>query len=82
MIFLIACASIIGNLFGNMVMGTEGLNWLSYAKDFGYDASTFTFFDIFNLTFGFHFSVNIAQIVLIVAAIIIYTKTAPKIFTK
>ncbi|MBO5162880.1 MAG: DUF4321 domain-containing protein [Ruminococcus sp.] len=82
MIFLIGCASIAGNLLGNTVIGTEGLNWLSYSKKFGFDPGTFDFFDVFNITFGFHFAVNIAQLILIIAAIIIYTKTAPKIFTK
>lgn len=82
MIFLIACASIIGNLFGGMVVGTEGLSWLGYSKHFGITPGTFMFFDVFNVTFGFDFTINIAQLILIVTAIIIYTKTAPKIFTK
>lgn len=82
MIFLLGCAAILGNLLGNMVIGTEGLNWLSYSKNFGFNPGTFEFLDVFNITFGFNFSINIAQLVLIVAAIIIYTKTAPKIFTK
>lgn len=80
MIFLIGCAAILGNLLGNMVTGTEGLNWLSYSKQFGFEPGTFNFFDVFSLTFGFSFAINIAQLILIVAAIIIYTKTAPKIF--
>lgn len=82
MIFLIACASIIGNLFGNMVLGTEGLSWLGYSKHFGITPGTFQFFDVFDITFGFNFSINIAQLILIVTAIIIYSKTASKIFTK
>lgn len=80
-IFLISCASVLGNLIGNMVIGTEGLSWLSYSKNFGFNPGTFDFFDVFNITFGFNFSINIAQLILIIAAIIIYTKTAPKIFT-
>lgn len=82
MIFLIACASIMGNLFGNMVVGTEGLKWLGYSKQFGFDPGTFQFFDVFTINFGFNFSINIAQLILIITAIIIYSKTAPKLFTK
>lgn len=82
MLFLIACASIIGNLFGNMVAGTEGLSWLGYSKNFGITPSTFVFLDVFNLTFGFDFNINIAQLILVITAIVIYSKTAPKLFTK
>lgn len=78
--FLIGAALIFGHHLGNAVVGTEGLSWLSYGRAFGFDATTITFGEVLNFTIGFMFTMNIAQVLLIVTAIIIYTKTAPKIF--
>lgn len=81
MIFLITAALVLGSFMGNMVIGTEGLNWLSYGKTFALDPGGLRFLDFLSLDFGISLSINIAQIILIVTAIIVYTKTAPKIFT-
>lgn len=81
-IFLIGVACLFGNVFANVVAGTEGLNWLSLSKGVSITPSTFNFYDFFSITFGFEITLNVAQVILIIAAIIVYTKTAPKLFAK
>ena len=81
MAFLLAIAVILGHYLGNTVIGTEGLAWLGYGRNFGFDPTTFTFGGVLDLTLGFKFALNIAQVLLIVTAIIVYTKTAPKLFS-
>lgn len=80
-IFLISAAIIIGHYLGNAVIGTEGLSWLGYSRQFGFQPTSITFGGVLDFTIGFNFGINIAQILLIVTAIFVYTKTAPKIFT-
>lgn len=80
MIFLLATAIVLGSMLGNMVIGTEGLSWLGYAKPLNYNPGTFQILGVLELTFGIHFSLNIAQIMLIIAAITVYCKTSPKLF--
>ncbi|MBQ9139923.1 MAG: DUF4321 domain-containing protein [Ruminococcus sp.] len=80
MVFLIAVAIIFGYHIGNAVIGTAGLSWLSYGRSFGFPNTPITFGGVINLSIGFEFSINVAQVLLIVTAIIVYTKTAPKLF--
>ncbi len=78
--FLLGSAIMLGHYLGNAVVGTEGLSWLSFGKAFGFGPTCITFGGVIEFTIGFMFTMNIAQVFLIVTAIIIYTKTAPKIF--
>ncbi len=79
-VFLIASAIIFGDYLGNLVAYTEGLKFLNVGKTFGFSPSTFNLGDVIEFTFGISFSMNIAQVLFIITAIILYTKTAPKIF--
>ncbi|MDE5936554.1 MAG: DUF4321 domain-containing protein, partial [Ruminococcus sp.] len=76
------CAIILGGMLGNMVISTDGLSWLGYSKTFAFEPGTFLNLDVIKLTFGLTITINVAQIFLLVTAIIVYYKTAPKIFTK
>lgn len=82
MFFLALCAIILGGMLGNMVIAIDGLSWLGYSKTFAFEPGTFLNLDVIKLTFGLTITINIAQIFLLVASIIVYYKTAPKIFTK
>lgn len=82
MFFLALCAIILGGMLGNMVISTDGLSWLGYSKTFAFEPGTFLNLDVIKLTFGLTITINVAQIFLLVTAIIVYYKTAPKIFTK
>ena len=82
MFFLALCAIILGGMLGNMVISTDGLSWLGYSKTFAFEPGTFLNLDVIKLTFGLTITVNVAQIFLLVTAIVVYYKTAPKVFTK
>lgn len=82
MFFLALCAIILGGMLGNMVISTDGLSWLGYSKTFAFEPGTFLNLDVIKLTFGLTITINVAQIFLLVTAIVVYYKTAPKVFTK
>ncbi len=82
MFFLAACGIMLGGLLGGAISETAGLSWLTYSVSFGIDTVTFRLLDVLNLTFGFTLDINVAQILLIIVAIIVYYKTANAIFDK
>ncbi len=81
MFFLSVCAVTLGGLLGNMVGTTEGLSWLGYSKTFAFEPGTFLNIDVLKLTFGISITFNIAQLILLVVAVIVYSKTASKLFS-
>lgn len=80
MSFLIIAAVLLGGLVGNAVSGASALNWLGFYKTFSFEPGTFINLDVLRLTFGITFSANVAQVLLIGVAILVYYKTAPKMF--
>ncbi len=80
MSFLSICALVLGSMLGNKAVGTEGFSWLGYSKTFAFEPGTFLDLDVIKLTFGISITVNVAQLLLVAVAIIVYYKTAPKIF--
>ncbi len=82
MSFLSICALVLGSMLGNRAVGTDGFSWLGYSKTFAFEPGTFLDLDVLRLTFGISITVNVAQLLLIIAAIVIYYKTAPKLFAK
>lgn len=82
MSFLSICALVLGSMLGNRAIGTDGFSWLGYSKTFAFEPGTFLDLDVLRLTFGISITVNVAQLLLIIAAIVIYYKTAPKLFAK
>ena len=81
MSFLTISAIVLGGFFGGLVGNTPGLSWLNYSKTFAFEPGTFLDIEVFRLTFGVSLTVSIAQILLIIIAIIVYYNTAPKLFT-
>lgn len=78
-IFLVIAAIVLGHFLGAAVVGTEGLGWLSYGKAVGFSPTRFTFGDLFVFDIGFTITFNIAQLLFLVTAFIVYCKTANKI---
>lgn len=77
-VFMIA-AIVFGGLIGDACTGAEALDWLAYSKDFSFQPGTFINIDVFSLTFGVTFRVNVAQLILIFVGIFAYYKLAPKL---
>jgi hypothetical protein len=80
MTFLMIVAIVLGGLIGQTCDGTQIFGWLAYSKEFSFNPGTFINIDVFSLTFGFTFRVNVAQLILAFAGIFTYYKIAPKIF--
>lgn len=73
-LFLFIFAGIvIGGFIGDWLGGYDFLTWLSYGKTFGLETVTLNL-SIIQLTFGFQFSINLASIIGIFLAILIYRK--------
>ena len=77
-LLLFICACILGGVIGTIASGSFA--WLGYSRGLSLDNSTFSM-ELFSVTFGFTFNINIAQIICIIIAIYAYIKTAPKLIT-
>ena len=73
LIGLLLAGAVIGALLGQTVEGTDALGWLAYAKNISLSPFTINLV-IIKLTFGFDFSMNIAQVICTVIAIAVYPK--------
>ena len=70
---------ILGSLIAERTVNTS-LEWLSFSGGFEFPADKpLLNFTIFTITIGFSFTINIAQLMMIMLAIFIYYKTAPKL---
>ena len=70
----IVLGSIVADLFGNV----SGLSWLSYGISFGISSGNPLVLNLYviTLTFGLGVSINIAQIIFIVIALLTYKPIA------
>lgn len=73
LIGLLLAGAVIGGLLGQTVSGTDVLGWLAYGKDISVSPFTINLV-IIKLTFGFDFTMNIAQVLCMVIAIAVYPK--------
>lgn len=72
-LFLLLLAGIVlGGFIGTLTSGVSGLSWLSYGQSFGLTNPIVLDLGILVLTFGLSITINIASIVGILIAIIIY----------
>lgn len=81
MIVLVVSAIVGGSLIGSAAQNAGSLKWLGYSKSFDFQPGTFINTDVLKLNFGFYISFNVAQILLVLLAIFVYYKTAPKLIT-
>lgn len=77
MIVLILSAVFFGDLCGKVDL--PGLTWLGYSKSLSFDPDTFINTDVFKLKFGIYICFNIAQVIFVLVALLVFYKTAPKL---
>lgn len=75
LIFLILAAAIVGGILGELTVGMYGLSWLSYGKTIGFDTISLDII-FMDLTFGLHFSLNVAQVILLMIALLVHKKVS------
>lgn len=82
LIVLIISALVLGGLIGMAAEGASYFNWLSYALSFAFEPGTFLDTDVLRLTIGFAMKINVAQVLLVLIAIVVYYNTASKLESK
>ena len=73
LIALIISAVVLGALLANITAGSDTFQWLAYEKGFSISPTEIDLV-VCKITFGIDFSMNIAQVLFIIAAIIAYPK--------
>ena len=69
LIVLLLLAIVLGSVIGSAVQGVSFLSWLGMSTGFGLEPVA-----ILKLTFGLSIQVNVAQAILLLAAILGYTR--------
>lgn len=69
----ILLAVVLGKAIGGAVNGIQFLSWLAIAAKFGISTVTVDL-SVLQLTFGLMVNINVAQAILLLTAIIIYTR--------
>lgn len=78
LIMLIIAGAIAGSIAAKGTANSDMLSWLAYSKEIGIDPTNINLV-IIDLTIGFNFSMNVAQIIFMLAAIAIYPKLSKAI---
>lgn len=65
---------VIGGLLGELAGHVDFLWWLSYGQSFGLDSPISLNLNIVQITFGLMFKINIASIIGLIIAILVYRK--------
>ena len=73
LILLLIAGMVVGSLIATATADIEGLNLLAYSMEVGIDPTPINLI-IVKLTFGFHFSMSIAQIIFMIVAVAVYPK--------
>ena len=74
LLLFILSGIVIGGLLGELAGNVDFLWWLSYGQNFGLSTPIQLDLSVVQLSFGLMFKINIASIVGIVIAIVIYRK--------
>lgn len=76
-LFFLLAGIVLGTVIGRLCSQVSFLSWLSYSMTVGIDTGSPVILDliVFKLAFGFTMSVNAAQIICVIAALITYNKT-------
>ena len=74
LILFILSGLVIGGLIGELASKVDFLWWLSYGQSFGLSSPLELDLNIVKLTFGLMFKINIASIIGVIIALIIYHK--------
>jgi len=73
LIFLLLAAVVLSALIGTLTEGVEFLRWLTWGDSVGFDTVNLDL-AIINISFSFKMQVNVLQVVLIGAALLLYKK--------
>lgn len=73
MVFLLS-GLVLGGLLGELAKSVDWLWWLSYGMDFGLQNPLILDLTVLKITFGVTFTINIASIIGMTIAILIYRK--------
>ena len=73
LIFLLLAAVVLSALNGTLTEGVEFLRWLTWGDSVGFDTVNLDL-AIINVSFSFKMQVNVLQVVLIGAALLLYKK--------
>ncbi len=73
LVLFILAGIVLGGFLGDMLAPYSFWSWLSYGKTFGIETVTLNL-SILTLTFGLQIKINIASILGIIAAVLIYRR--------
>ena len=76
-LFFLLAGIVLGTILGRVCADISFLSWLAYSLSVGIDTGRPVILDlvVFKLAFGFTMQVNAAQIICVIASLIIYNKT-------
>ncbi len=76
-LFFLLAGIVIGTVLGGLCAKVPFLSWLAYDMSVGLDTASPLVLDliVFKLAFGFTLTVNAAQILCVIIALIVYGKT-------
>ena len=74
LIIFILSGLVIGGLLGQLAANVEWLNWMGFGQQFGLTDPVTLDLSVVKITFGLMFNINIASIIGMTIAIIIYKK--------
>lgn len=74
LVLFILSGLVIGGLLGELAGQVDFLWWLSYGQSFGLETPISLNLNIVQITFGLMFKINIASIIGLIIAILIYRK--------
>lgn len=72
LIVLVCAGLVIGGLIGQLASQIDWLSWLSYGQEFGLEEPLTLDLSVIKITFGFVININMASIIGIAIALLIY----------
>lgn len=72
LIVLVCAGLVIGGLIGQLASQIDWLSWLSYGQEFGLAEPLTLDLSVIKITFGFVININMASIIGIAIALLIY----------
>lgn len=73
LIFLILSAIVLSLLVANLTQGVEYLKWLTWGDSIGFDTVNLNL-SVIDVSFAFHMNINVLQVILITAAVVLFKK--------
>ena len=73
-ILFILAGLVIGGLIGDVAANVDWLKWLAYGEEFGLAEPIILNLNVMTITLGFMIKINIASIIGVIIALVIYRK--------